>query len=98
MALTLNQFSTELSNTTSTGLLLSGNLTFDAAYWRIDNDGTVPVRLTLASTGATTGGYEIRAGESRVFDLSSSTSKFALSTTSSSTEDQRRVRVMALGG
>ena len=96
MALTASQFSTELSNTTSTGLLLSGNLGFDAGEWRVSNDGTVPVRLTLTSTSASTDGYEIKAGETRTFAVTSS--KFALSTTSSSTADHRRARVVAVGG
>lgn len=96
MALTASQFSTEISNTTSTGLLLSGNLTFNAGLWKVSNDGTVPVRLTLTSTTASTGGYEIQAGEARDFAVTSS--KFALSTTSSSTGDHRRVRLVAVGG
>ena len=96
MALTLDQFSTEISNTTSTGLLLSGNLAFNAAYWRVDNGGTLPVRFTLTSTAASTDGYEVKAGESREFY--GVTSKYALSTTSTSTADHRRVRVVALAG
>lgn len=96
MPLWLGQFSTEISNTTSTGLLLSGNIPFDAPYWRVDNGGTLPVRLTLASTAASTNGYEVKAGESREFY--GATSKYALSTTSSSTADHRRARVLALAG
>ena len=96
MALTASQFSTEISNTTSTGLLLSGNLAFDAGLWKISNDGSVPVRLTLTSTSPSTDGYEIQAGESREFAVLSS--KYALSTTSSSTADHRRVRVIAARG
>lgn len=96
MALAASQFSTEISNTTSTGLLLSGNIAFDAGLWTVSNDGSLPVRLTLTSTSASTGGYEIQAGETRAFAVTSS--KFALSTTSSSTADHRRVRVVAVGG
>ena len=96
MPLAVNQFSTELSSTTSTGLLLSGALAFTAAYWRVDNGGTLPVRVTLQSTTASTDGYEIKAGESREFWAP--TSKFAVMTTSSSTEDHRRVRVVAMTG
>ena len=96
MALTLDQFSTEISNTTSTGLLLAGNLAFTANRWEVDNGGTIPLRLTLASTTPSTDGYEVKPGESRAFV--GATSKFALSTTSSSTEDHRRARVLALAG
>lgn len=97
MALTANQFTTEISDTTSTGLLLAGNLQFNAAWWQVRNDGTLPIRLTLASTEASTGGHKVRAGETRVFETGA-TSKYALSTTSSSTADHRRVGVLALGG
>ena len=96
MALSLNQFSTELSNTTSTGLILSGNIGINANYWRVDNDGTLPLRLTLASTVESSSGYEIKAGESKEFYMV--TSKYALFTSSSSTEDHRRVRVFAMAG
>ena len=95
MALTASQFSTEISNTTSTGLMLSGNLAFDANVWKVSNDGTIPLRLTLGSTSASTGGYEVQAGETREFAVLSS--KFALSTTSTSTADHRRARVVAMG-
>ena len=94
--LTADQFSTEIENTTSTGLLLAGNLGFDAVRWTVVNAGTVPVRLTLTSTSASTDGPEIRPGEAPVFMVSSS--KYALSTTSTSTADHRRARVTALGG
>lgn len=96
MALTANQFSTEISNTTSTGLLLAGNLAFNAGLWTVVNDGTVPVRFSLTSTVADTGGHEVQAGETRAFAVMSS--KFSLTTSSSSTADHRRVRVVAVGG
>ncbi|MDO8700638.1 MAG: hypothetical protein Q7J56_03200, partial [Deltaproteobacteria bacterium] len=86
MSLTLDQHSTDLSNTTSTGLLLAGNLAFSAVYWRVDNDGTVPVRFSLRSTGGDSGGYEVKAGESREFQAPGGTNKFSLTTSSSSTE------------
>lgn len=97
MALLANQFSTEISNTTSTGIMLGGLVPFTAGLWRVENDGTVPCRLTLASTSPSTDGYEVKAGESRDFALPGATNRFALSTTSSSTEDHRRVRVLAMG-
>lgn len=95
--LVADQFTTEIADTTSTGLLLAGNLAFNATYVRVDNRGSLPLRLTLTSTVASTGGHEVRAGESREF-RAAQTSKFALSTTSTSTADHRIARVTALAG
>lgn len=100
MLLAPNQFSTELSNATSTGTLLGGSLTFSASYWRVKNDGTVPVRFTLNSTSPSTNDYEIRPGSLEEFQNVPASSKFGLMTTSTSTSlaDHRRVAVLALGG
>ena len=99
MALAAEQFSTEISGTTSTGILLAGNLLFNATSWRVRNFGTVPVRFSLESTTPTTGDYEIGPGITEQF-LVPPTAKFGVLTTSTSTDglDHRRVQVLAVGG
>ena len=99
MALTANQYRTELSGTTSTGSLLSVDFGFDASYVRVANDGTAPLRVTFASSVATTADAELRPGEAVAW-RSGPTHVLGLLTTSSSTDgtDHRRARVLALGG
>ena len=93
-----NQYRTALDGTTSTGSLLSADFGFDAAYVRVANDGVVPLRVTFASSVATTADAEIRPGE--VVEHRIATHLMGLLTTSSSTDgtDFRRARVLALGG
>lgn len=89
----------EHSGTTSTGTILAATVTFPATYWRVANEGTIPLRVTFGSTAGTTGGYEVRPRDDKEFRLPGATNLFALLTTSTSTDgaDHRRVRVLALG-
>ena len=99
MILTANQYRTELAGTTSTGSLLSADFGFTASYVRIANGGTVPLRVTLASSVASTGDLELVSGE--VLESQTiATHVLGLMTTSTSTDgtDHRRARVLALGG
>jgi len=98
MPLTANQYRTELSGTTSTGSLLSVDFGFDAGYVRVANDGTVPLRVTFASSVATTADAEVKPGE--FVEHRIATHVLGLLTTSTSTDgtDHRRARVLALGG
>lgn len=98
MALTANQYTTDMAGTTSTGSLLSVNFGFDANYVRIANVGTLPLRVTFRSTTATTDDGEVIAGG--VIEWRGTTYRCGVLTTSTSTDgaDLRRVRVLATGG
>ena len=100
MAQTANQYSTEASSTTSTGLLLSANFGFNASYVRIVNRGTLPLRWTVNSTAATTNDGDLRAGEQTEWRGGGQTSRVGVMSTSTSTSgvDMRRVHVHASGG
>ena len=97
--LTSNQYRTEISSTTSTGSLLSADFGFNATYVRVFNDGSVPLRMTMASSMATTADEELRPGEV-VEAKPIQTHVLGLLTTSTSTDgtDWRKARVLALGG
>ena len=100
MAQTANQYSTEVSQTTSTGSLLSVNFGFDASYVRIANRGAAPLRYTLTSTVATTGDGDLRAGEVVEWRDGGATYRLGVMSTSTSTDgvDTRRVHIYATGG
>ena len=99
MALTANEYKTELSGTTTTGSLISADFGFDANYVRVANDGVVPVHVTFASSVATTAHATLKGGEVVEWRLAA-THVLGITTTSSSTDgtDHRQVRVLALGG
>ena len=98
MYLTPIQQISSVSGTTSTGTLIALGLDYTVNRVCINNDGTVPVRVVFDSTTGSTGGLEIKAGESKNFDVT--TYKMAVLTTSTSTggDDHRAVRLIALGG
>ncbi|HAM41880.1 MAG TPA: hypothetical protein DCP69_11270 [Candidatus Omnitrophica bacterium] len=101
MSVTANQYRShpDFSGTTSTGSLLSADFGFDASYIRVSNNGTVPLRVTLTSSVATTADAELPPGEILVMDRVP-THVLGLMTTSTATglADFRRARVLALGG
>lgn len=100
MSLIANQYRShpDITGTTST-VLLSADFGFDAGYVRVDNNGSVPLRVTLTSSVATTADAELATGA--VLEVRGvPTHVLGLWTTSTSTEatDYRRARVLALGG
>ena len=99
--LTANQYRShpDFGGTTSTGSLLSVDFGWSMSYIRVANNGTVPLRVTLTSSVATTADAELASGEVlETRDIP--THVLGLMTTSTSTEatDFRRARVLALGG
>lgn len=101
MSLITNQYRSApaINGSTSTGPLLSADFGFDASYVRVENTGTVPLRVTLASTVATTADAELGSGAvMEVHEIQ--THVLGLTTTSSSTDttDFKRALVLALGG
>lgn len=98
MLLTGDQYRSQFSGTTSTGSLLSASLDRSYAHITVWNDGTLPLRVTVASTVASTSDHELRPGEALVI-RDTPTSKFGVMTTSTSTEsaDHRRFRVLGTG-
>lgn len=90
-------FSTEHSGTTSTGTVLANVLPFTAYRWDVQNGGTLPLYLNLGSSEGSTGAPRVGPGET--LKLEASSARFALLTTSTSTDgtDHRIARVRATG-
>ena len=100
MTLVANEYRNhpDITGATST-VLLSADFGFHASYVRVVNSGTVPLRVTLTSSVATTADAELATGTTlRVEGVP--THVLGLWTTSTSTQatDYRRARVLALGG
>ena len=98
MALVANQYTTDHVSTTSTGRILSVNFGFNAAYVRIANRGTLPLRVSLQSSAASTDDDELRSGEIVEYRMTA-THVCGVFTTSTSTDgyDRRDVTLTALG-
>ncbi len=98
--LTGSQYASDLAaGTTSTGSLLSVDFGFDATRVRVHNDGTVPLRATVASSQAACSDMVVAPGQ--VHEWTGIRSHvFGLYTTSTSTDgtDIRQARLAASGG